>query len=311
MNTRSFWAVPLALALAGTAPAQTPAPVIHRYAAGATGMFVNAYLVETPHGVVAIDATLTESDSKALRAQLDSLGKPLLAVLITHGHPDHYNGVTNLLAGRAVPPPMLATAGVDSVIRANDAAKEAQWKPLFGDEWPAQRTFPSRIVRDGESVTFDGATFIVHALGPGESYNDSYWVLQGRRGTRRNPGTPGAAFIGDVVLNGVHAYMADGHTAGWLANIERVRDALAPDMAVYPGHGDPGGPDMLAWESSYLSTYRSAVAMLARGSATLDSTAKAQLVTRMKQFLPTDRLDMLITMGADPVAAELAASRGR
>ncbi|PYO69795.1 MAG: hypothetical protein DMD71_03875 [Gemmatimonadetes bacterium] len=215
MNTRSFWAVPLALALAGTAPAQTPAPVIHRYAAGATGMFVNAYLVETPHGVVAIDATLTESDSKALRAQLDSLGKPLLAVLITHGHPDHYNGVTNLLAGRAVPPPVLATAGVDSVIRANDAAKEAQWKPLFGDEWPAQRTFPSRIVRDGESVTFDGATFIVHALGPGESYNDSYWVLQGRRGNRRNPGTPGAAFIGDVVLNGVHAYMADGHTAGW------------------------------------------------------------------------------------------------
>ena len=136
MNTRSFWAVPLALALAGTAPAQTPAPVIHRYAAGATGMFVNAYLVETPHGVVAIDATLTESDSKALRAQLDSLGKPLLAVLITHGHPDHYNGVTNLLAGRAVPPPVLATAGVDSVIRANDAAKEAQWKSYLDVIFP-------------------------------------------------------------------------------------------------------------------------------------------------------------------------------
>jgi len=108
----------------------------------------------------------------------------------------------------------------------------------------------------------------------------------------------------------VHAYMADGHTAGWLANIERVRDALAPDMAVYPGHGDPGGPDMLAWESTYLTTYRSAVAMLARGSAALDSTGKAQLVTRMKQFLPTDRLEMLIPMGADPVAAELAAARG-
>src|SRR5207245_1926581 len=148
--------------------------------------------------------------------------------------------------------------------RGTAAAEGAQAQPRFGDGGPAQRPFPSRIVRDGGSVTFDGATFFVHALGPGESYNDSYWVLQGRRGTRRNPGTPGAAFIGDVVLNGVHAYMADGHTAGWLANIERVRDALAPDMAVYPGHGDPGGPDMLVWESSYLTTYRSAVAMLAR-----------------------------------------------
>jgi len=37
MNTRSLWAVPLALSLAGAAPAQTPAPVIHRYAAGASG----------------------------------------------------------------------------------------------------------------------------------------------------------------------------------------------------------------------------------------------------------------------------------
>src|SRR5207247_11147468 len=126
--------------------------------------------------------------------------------------------------------------------------------------------------------------------------------LPGRRGTRRNPGAPGAPFIGDVVLNGVHAYMADGHTAGWLANIERVRDALAPDMAVYPGHGDPGGPDMLAWESTYLTTYRSAVAMLARGSATLASTGKAQRVTRMKQFLPTDRLERRTPMGPDPRA---------
>ena len=314
MHTRTLWAAPAALLVAAAAPAQAPKPtfpVIHRYAAGAQGLYVNAYLVETPHGVVAVDATLTESDSKAFRAKIDSIGKPLLAVLITHGHPDHYNGVTNLLAGQAVPPPVLATAGVDSVIRANDAAKEQQWKPVFGDEWPAQRTFPSRIVRDGESVTFDGATFTVHPLGPGESYNDSYWVLQGTRGTRRNPGTPGAAFIGDVVLNGVHAYMADGHTAAWLANIERVRDALSPNMTVYPGHGDPGGPEMLAWESNYLTTYRSAVAMLARGSATLDSTSKAALVVRMKQFLPSDRLEMLIGMGADPVAAELAQSRGR
>src|SRR5436190_1226698 len=99
MNTRSLWAVPLALSLAGAAPAQTPAPVIHRYAAGASGMFVNAYLVETPHGVVAIDATLTESDSKALRAQLDSLGKPLLAVLITHGHPGDQEGRTTIRIG--------------------------------------------------------------------------------------------------------------------------------------------------------------------------------------------------------------------
>jgi len=307
MHTRILWAAPVALILAATASAQAPKPtfpVVHRYAAGASGMFVNAYLVETPHGVVVIDATLTETDSKALRAKIDSIGKPLLAVLITHGHPDHYNGVTNLLAGRPVPPPVIATAGVDSVIRANDAAKEAQWKPTFGDEWPAQRTFPSRIARDGEAVTFDGATFTVHALGPGESYNDSYWVLRSR-------GAPQTLFIGDVVLNQVHAYMADGHTSAWLRNIERVRDALLTGAVLYPGHGDPGGAEMLDWEQQYLTTYRAAVAMLARNGAALDDSAKVRLTDRMKQFLPNDRLDFMIGLGADPVAAELAQSRGR
>jgi hypothetical protein len=43
------------------------------------------------------------------------------------------------------------------VIRESDAAKELQWKPTFGAEWPARRTFPSRIVRDGESLAVDNA----------------------------------------------------------------------------------------------------------------------------------------------------------
>ena len=271
-------------------------PTIHRYAG--RGIVENAYLVETARGVIAVDATLTESDSKALRAKVDSIGKPLLAILITHGHPDHYNGVTNLIMGRSVP--VLATAGVDSVIRANDAAKEQQWRPVFKDEWPARRTFPSRIVRDGESVTFDGATFTVRSLGPGESYNDSYWVLRG---------PPDAAFIGDVVLNGVHAYTADGHTGQWLTNIDRVRAGLRPGTRLYPGHGDPGGPEILDWQKSYLTAYRAAVADLARGQPALDDSAKARLVLRMKQVLPTDRLEFLIGLGADPVAAELARAR--
>ena len=44
---------------------------VHTYASGASGIFVNAYLVDTAHGVVAVDATLSTSDSRALRAKLD------------------------------------------------------------------------------------------------------------------------------------------------------------------------------------------------------------------------------------------------
>lgn len=44
------------------------------------------------------------SDAHALRAAFDRLHKPLLAVPLTHGHPDHYNGVSALLAGQGEVP---------------------------------------------------------------------------------------------------------------------------------------------------------------------------------------------------------------
>ena len=72
-------------------------PKIHIHMSGEKGIFVNGYLVETANGVVAIDSALTVSESKALKAQLDSINKPLLAVLLTHPHPDHVAGVTYLV----------------------------------------------------------------------------------------------------------------------------------------------------------------------------------------------------------------------
>jgi glyoxylase-like metal-dependent hydrolase (beta-lactamase superfamily II) len=59
-------------------------PTIHRYPEQHEGAFVNAYLVETELSVVAVDALLTVSESRAMRAGLERLGKPLRAVLLTH-----------------------------------------------------------------------------------------------------------------------------------------------------------------------------------------------------------------------------------
>lgn len=76
---------------------------IHRYSAGPQGALVNAYLVETNRGIVAVDGTLAVSDGRALRAQVESLGKPFLAVLVTHAHPDHYGGSSSSWARTRCP----------------------------------------------------------------------------------------------------------------------------------------------------------------------------------------------------------------
>lgn len=71
---------------------------------------------------------------------------------------------------------MIAAAGVDAVIRRDDALKEQILRPMFGDEWPQQRMFPNRAVSDGETLEFGGASFTVIDFGPSESPHDSIWL---------------------------------------------------------------------------------------------------------------------------------------
>lgn len=274
----------------------TVATQLHTYVSTPTGLFANAYVLETERGVIVVDATLTVMDAKGLRARVDAIGKPLRAVFITHGHPDHYNGLTELLRGREEVP-VYATPGVDRVIREWDARKEEQWKDTFGDEWPAVRTFPNRVLEDGVNVTVEGVRFTAHDLGPGESFHDAYWIAR--------DGTKTYAFIGDLVFNQEHSYVSDGHTTEWLANLERVRGSLE-GLALYPGHGPAGGSELLDAQRSYLERFREEVRRLAEGRSQLTESEKAELAARMSTYLPKGKLTFLIGAGADAVAAELA-----
>jgi glyoxylase-like metal-dependent hydrolase (beta-lactamase superfamily II) len=273
-----------------------PAARIHPHVSGEGGILANAYLIETTNGVVAVDATLTHSESRALRARVDALGKPLLALLITHAHPDHVAGLTNLVG--TADTPILALRAVTDLMRATEAAKHAQWKPVFGDDWIDRWTYPTQIVRDREAVTFDGITYRVYDLGAGGDCDaNGIWIMEAE---------PRAAFVGDLVFNGTHVYTADDHILAWLANLEIVRPILTDVEALYPGHGSPGGLDLLDAQRDYLLAYCAAVKELAAGQPVLAEEATERLVARMEAIRPGAGLGFMITLGADAVAAELA-----
>ncbi len=275
-------------------------PVIHTYRAAESGLCVNSYLVEAESGVVVIDTNLLVSDIAALRARLAALKKPLQAILVTHAHPDHFNGVLDLVRDREVP--VYAAAGVARVIGEIAEAKRAQWSPVYGPEWPAETYYPNSLLADGEQVKLNELTFTVRDLGPGESHADSYFLLAADGGP--------VAFTGDLAFNGMHPYTADGHSSSWLALLDVLAGELAGAGPLYPGHGDPATPGVLAEQRRYLLFYREVVRRLSGGEPRLSAAAKEELDVTMRAFLPGAPLTWMIGLGADAVAAELATSAG-
>jgi glyoxylase-like metal-dependent hydrolase (beta-lactamase superfamily II) len=274
----------------------THEPKIHRFPEEHEGAFVNAYLVETESGLVAIDSLLRVSDSRSMRAGVERIGKPLLAVLLTHSHPDHYGGLTELVAGDDIP--IIAPQGaIDTIVR-DDPLKEEILRPMFGDEWATERTFPNTPIEDGESVTFDEATFTVIDLGPSESPHDSPWIL----GADER-----AVFLGDQIYDHKHCFLADGFYERWLANIADLRERFPDDVVLHVGHGGPAGCEDFEWQRRYIEIF---IGSVEAADWSEPDTAHAVVVDRMKAYLPSDELQFLMELSIEPIAAQLQLTAG-
>jgi glyoxylase-like metal-dependent hydrolase (beta-lactamase superfamily II) len=271
------------------------------HASGEGGIFANAFLVETRGGVVAVDSTLTESESRAFRRELQALRKPLLAVLVTHPHPDHVAGLTNLVEKDTR---ILATRSVVELMRTLEEPKRKQWTPLYGAEWVQRWTYPNRIIASGERLTFDGVTYSVLDLGAGgDSDANSVWLIESPART---------AFLGDMVFAGTHSYVADGHVLAWLANLGWLERRCDGMQLVFPGHGAPDAPTrLIERERAYLLRLVSEVKELAAGAPQLTDAARKELEARMTAFAPGASLTFLVSLSADAVARELNSSPSR
>ena len=268
---------------------------IHVYSSEERGIFANAFLVETNNGIVVIDSTLTVSESKSLKARLDAIGKPLLAVILTHPHPDHVAGVTSLVESSR-DTPIIALKSVDDLIRSSEEFKRAYWTPVFKEEWISKWTPPNRHIVDNEEVSFDGIRYKVHDIrAGGDSDSNSIWIIENE---------PKVAFVGDLIYNDIHSYIADNHIQDWLKNLDKVRGLLSDISTIYPGHGKPGNIELLESQKKYLSAYYEAVKELSNNGKLTDE-AKKRLTAKMEEFLPNAGLTWVIAHSADAVAAEL------
>jgi Metallo-beta-lactamase superfamily len=126
--------------------------------------FVNSFIIEGVRSLVLVDTQFVISEVSVVADRIAAMQKPLGAILITHPHPDHYNGLASILekhAGTQV----YATAGTINGIRETAETKRAYWTPIIGANYPQRFAIPDVIVRDGEHLSIDGVELVVDDFG--------------------------------------------------------------------------------------------------------------------------------------------------
>ena len=248
---------------------------------------VHAYVVELGNSVVVVDATLALSSARDLRTIAESFGKPIEAVLLTHGHPDHYTGLAEF-----ADLPRLASQGCLDFAHEEDIVKAGTAKMYLAEDYPDVRVFPDVIVKDGESHTFGGATFTFKDLGPAESDSDGMWLLEKDGMTH--------AFVGDTVANRAHCFFRDGHTPEWLKALDRLEKELDDNTLLYIGHGaTPSTKEVIQWQRGYIQAYWAAVEALEDKSIPVTRENQEKIIAAMQEYLPGEATLFLLDYEMD------------
>jgi glyoxylase-like metal-dependent hydrolase (beta-lactamase superfamily II) len=269
-------------------------PVIHRYQANTMNLFVNVFLVETKNNVVAIDSALCVSSCREIRTLIEEkIRKPLVALLLTHGHPDHYTGAGEITKGWDVK--IVSTQQAYEQMKSRDKLEGPGMAAVFKEEYPDTRVFSNTIVKNGEILTFDDVTFTIEDLGPCESDNDSIWKMR--------IDNVDHIFTGDLIYNKMHSFIRDVHFNEWQAKLDLLMKRYDHTTVFHNGHGEDCGIEMIPWQKAYLNTVLAILKSMLQGKDHLSEEEVAVFVSTMKSFLPNDDLVFFLIFEIDKTIA--------
>ena len=213
----------------------------------------NPGFVVTPKGVVVIDPGASTGVGKVLLEHIGAVtDKPVIAVINTHVHGDHWFG--NHAIRKAYPDvPIYAHRKAIARIR---AGADKEWMSLFKRMAPqamrgTQIVRPDQKLSGGEELILGDETFNI--LYPVEhAHTDSDIMIE-------IPGEQ-TMFLGDVVMN-QRAFGNRPHESSFSGMEEVIRIILdRPNIKHFvPGHGPIGGREMVENFLNLVSTLRSSV----------------------------------------------------
>jgi cyclase len=226
----------------------------------ATSFGVNCVALASDAGTLLVDPMIAPAHARLVEEALRRHGFPEVRhVVVTHHHTDHALGA-GWFAGRGVE--VIAHAGCAAGMAAQHPALVASRRALpevaslFADASP----FAPRVqFTERHALALGDVEVEVIHLGPGHTPGDAVVCLP----------SEGAIACGDLVSRGYHFNYEEADVAALprrLDDLERL-----PASLYVPGHGPPGGREMLHEQARYhlevASLVRSAASPEAAGAA--------------------------------------------
>ena len=209
---------------------------------------MSSSLVAGAEEAVLVDTLITFAQVDALADWADSHGKRITAILVTHGHSDHWIGLARLLERFPDACGLAAGKVLDRArFEATDEGLKKYWHTCFRGEIPDNPVLPGLL--EGGRLELDGHELRVIDIGQGDTEHSSIVYAP----------SIDAVVAGDVVYNQVHMMTAETDSSSreaWIASLDAIA-ALNP-ATVVSGHkrvGAPDSPETIEQSRQYLRDF--------------------------------------------------------
>jgi glyoxylase-like metal-dependent hydrolase (beta-lactamase superfamily II) len=136
---------------------------IHSYLSPADGLQVNTQMIEGPNAVVIFDGQLLLPYADEVASYVQTLGKPIDRIILSHAHTDHWGGL-QILTERFPKARVFALDGIADQVRARGPARLDGLRRTYGDKAATKVTVPTETITEGlqriDGVTYDFKRFV-------------------------------------------------------------------------------------------------------------------------------------------------------
>lgn len=215
---------------------------IHTFISGEAFLANATHVIESPNAVVVVDGQFIVPYAKMFRGYVDSLGKPIERVYLSHAHVDHYFGLGAAFDDVEI----YALPEVIAFLEMAGEPTRAALAEVYGPMVTESIVIPENAVSAG-SVTVDGVTY-EHVINA-DAEADIQLAL-------KLP-DQGVYITQDLIYSGQHLYITTNFDH-WISILRGLESSEYETFLA--GHGVPTGKDEIRNNIRYLEFAKEAFA---------------------------------------------------